>query len=174
MKNKYLNFLILLVIDIFILSVLIISINAEPSGAIIEIFIIPVILVVNIVIAITLWFFKNKLYKLFGLNAVVASVMFNLLFSGWFYYERKINYDIMEFKIYNTNYELELNKKNNSYSIQQMLKSNSTLEITSGKFKIKDDKIYLIDRIDSVKEMTVYKDSLSGFGGDNPKISLYR
>lgn len=80
----------------------------------------------------------------------------------------------MEFKIYNTNYELELNKKNNSYSIQQMLKSNSTLEITSGKFKIKDDKIYLIDRIDSVKEMTVYKDSLSGFGGDNPKISLYR
>jgi len=112
-----------------------------------------------------LWFFKNKLYKALLLNSIVASIIFYLLFSLWFYYEHKLNYKLMTFKVYNTDYELELSYRDSSYSISRTRINSSYsqyFEIMSGKYKTKADRIFLID---SVNTMTVYKDSLYGFAG---------
>jgi hypothetical protein len=176
MKNKYQQFLILIGIDIFILTILILYLHADQSVAIIVIFILPIILLVNIVLALVLWLFRNKIYKMFLLNAVVACVIFGLLFSAWFYYRRKTSYKIMTFNIDKTNYELELGYRDSSYDISEIPNDSlskgferGNIGIMRGRFEIKNGRIYLMD---SIKIMTVYQDSLAGFGGDYPKLGL--
>jgi hypothetical protein len=170
MKNKYYPLLFLLGADILLSLVYILTGNAGPSSES-ELFVIPFAFIVNIVIALilgilkVLGLLKHNTYKIFLLNAVAACIIYVLFDFSWSYYQQKINYKTMTFRVANQDYELVLRYKDTSYYIDKIWPGTAQ-PIMSGKYEMKNGMIEFNNN-----NFIVDQDSLSGFV-DNRKLKL--
>jgi hypothetical protein len=168
-KNKN-ALIILLGIDILLSSVYILTGNSGPNSES-ELLVIPFALVINIVLALILAILrivrllKYNVYKVFLLNAVIACIVYILLDFSWSYYQQKINYKTMTFKVANQDYELVLTYRDTSYYIDKIWPGTAQ-PVMSGKYQMKDGRIEFNNN-----NFIIEQDSLSGFV-ENRKLKL--
>ncbi|MGZ3810402.1 MAG: hypothetical protein ACXVB0_21670 [Mucilaginibacter sp.] len=165
-KSLIVRVLIAIGIDIILLSVFIVWMQATPDVSIVEILLLPAIFIINIGLGIASKFIIRRLYPVFLINSVLGALIFHLLFNAWFFYNDHKDFNRMKFELGKKSYELLLDKRDTSYSFSELFNGSSD-EFMRGQYKISNDSVYLTDKVNT---MVVYKDSLIGFSKD--KIAM--
>ena len=159
-KSLFIKISIAIGIDVILLSVCIIWMQATPDISIVEILLLPAIFIINIGLGVASKFIIPKLYAVFLINSVLAAIIFHLLFNGWFTYKDHENFKRLDFTSSKKKYELLLDYRDTAYSFSDVSNIGSSTEFMRGQYKISKDSVYLID---TVNQMIVYKDTLIGF-----------
>lgn len=155
--------LIISVLDVIILSVLVWWINADPSEAIAEIIILPSLLIINLIIAGLLAFFKIKksLAIAFSINSIVACIVFHILFVMWFTYYDSKHFTFYYFNKGSIKYEILLMKEDTSFGVLDISNKGSSIEFMRGNYKLTRGGIVLLT--DSMKKMLIINNKLIGY-----------
>ncbi|MDR2841076.1 MAG: hypothetical protein LBV75_07430 [Paludibacter sp.] len=118
-KKNLITILIIILIDIVIIGCWTCYIKPSEDMAIVLIFYIPIIFVINIIIAVVIYFIKKYYTAFFILNAVISSVMMFWFFGWYITIDRKIHRESWEFFIDNAKYYIDYGAKDidSTYSI---------------------------------------------------------
>ena len=171
-KSKpYVNVLIALVLQVFLLGLWVYTINPDPSLSILVLLIVPVLFGINLIIGGILYFLKKPIAKWFFINALVAPAIF---FAFWIYSQKtwnERNYEEYTFRLKDRTLEFSLSKNSNYFSISDVTNqpTGSTTGLYFGFYNWSADTLYLTDQ--QVK-MFVVQDSLFGMPQFPDGISL--
>lgn len=163
----------MIIIDIIVISLLLVQSNPDESVSIVAIYIIPLIFILNVVVA-GIFLFINRRISIFVLiNSIVAPVIFFILFAGWFKYKHWEQYKDYHYTCNNEKYELSIHKKTNEFDVCQLI-SNGSIGVCYGYYKKINDTIYFNDTISShnIHHFYMTKDSLFEFPNKKYRIKL--
>ena len=134
--NNFLKMLGLTVIDFGLIWLTVYKINPDPSVGIGIIIFVPLVFIVNIIIASILFIFKRKEYgKLFLINSIIASILMYYLFSNGI--DRRLNKELesWEFTKADTTFSLNRLKKTNEFDFSYSTQPGSSTRFLNGKCK---------------------------------------
>jgi hypothetical protein len=168
--NNFLKILGLTVIDFGLIWFTVYKINPEPSVTIGIIILIPLVFIVNIIIAGILFLFKRKDYsKLFLINSIIASILMYYLFMKEI--DRNLNNELesWEFVKSGKTYSLNRWKNTNEFDITYSTGPNSSTGFLNGKCKqINHDWILTADSY----RMQIHENKLIGFRNESDTIQM--
>lgn len=171
--NEWMKYLCMLLIDIVLLGLFILWNNPDESISIEAVYIVPLIFIINILIAVVFIFINHRTSILFGVNAFIAPLIFFFFFIGWFKYKHWEQYQDWHFLFQNEQYELSIHKKSNEFDVCKLVSGGSN-GICYGYYRKINDTIYFNDTISShnIHHFFMVKDSLFGFPTHGSKITL--
>jgi hypothetical protein len=158
------HILLLFLIDGIVLAAFIWWINATPDVSIAELLILPVIIVINIVIALILyyWLRNSGLSAAFAINMVISPVLFHYMFKAWFIHYDEVHFERYYFKSGGKQYEITLDKQYHAFILSDISDQHngSTTGLIMGDYTMLADSIVLKD---SVKRMVIINNRLKGY-----------
>lgn len=161
--------LLLVIIDFCIIWVWVRTMDPDPSVSIGIILLIPFVIVINLIIAGILFFFKKQYSKFFLINAVISAFIINFLFSAEISRHQRNRLESWKFKYNNRIYEIVHWKSEGTFSMSEQLDPGTSLEFLEGKFVESNKEYYLTT--DSTKYV-IRKNVLYGFGNGSKGIAL--
>ena len=168
--KQIISILILAIIDFIIIWLYYYYQDPDPSVSIALIIIIPSIILVNIIIAGILWFFKkNKLSQILLLNSLIASIIAYFLWDKAIERHQNRIWEIYSFEFKNKKYQININKPDDIFGITESANPGSSWTYQDGIIKRQNETIIL--ETDSTKYI-IKNDSISGFTKN--KIKLQR
>ena len=161
--------LLLVIIDFCIIWFWVRTMNPDPSVSIGIILLIPFVIVINLIIAGILFFFKKQYSKFFLINAVISAFIINFIFSAEISRHQRNRLESWEFKYNNRIYKIVHWKSEGTFSMSEQLDPGASLQFLEGKF-IESSKEYYLTT-DSTKYV-IRKNILYGFGNGSKGIAL--
>ncbi len=138
--------IITVILDMLIFLLFVFSRQPEPSEAILEVFIIPLLFIINLVAGlIFLSLRKRETGFALLINAVLAPIFFGITWNGWDDYYHYTNYTIIHVHDKGTRYVITIYKKTNDYDIAKTLHKGASEGTASGHYTIKGNTFYLAD-----------------------------
>ena len=133
----------LTIIDFIIIWLWVKQINPDPSVSIGILIFVPLVIVINLIIALIFYLFKRKFAVLFVVNSVVSGILMFYLFDKEIdrYQNEKI--ESWNFKLQDTSYIITHWKLKNTFSISESTYPGSSTGFLDGKF-IKEGKEYYL------------------------------
>ena len=160
MKKLY-SILLLTVIDFCLIWFYIYQLDLDPSAGMIIVFLVPFVLVLNLLISGFFLYRKRSNYaKLFFINSILASVIMFFLFSARMDKDAYEMAEDWEFKKNDTTFTITRWKKTNEFSVTYSLRPGSSAGYMNGSCEQKDDGWILVS--DSL-EMRIINEMLVGF-----------
>ena len=135
------------------------------SEAIVMIYMIPLLLFTNLIIAGIMYFIKKRYTPFFMLNGAISSIMLWFFFTLYTEIQTLTENKYWEFKAYNTNYHIHYTlfyKLGNNYDISINLGNGFYQLCDRGTAKVQNDTLYFFS-IDSTTQYYLYKDTLYNF-----------
>ena len=173
-NKNFKTIFIILIIDIIIIGSWILYIRPESSGSLVLIYAIPFLFLVNLVIAVIIFFIKKYYTPFFILNAFLSSIMLFCFFVLYTKIDIKKDYTSWNFRIDNINYEISYSSFHdaNNYWAGIVHGDGFYQGYDMGKVKKQNDTIYFFSK-DSSERYYIYKDYLYNFKGID-KIRIQR
>jgi len=167
---KFLTKILLLVIfDFCMIWFWVRTMDPDPSVSIGIILLIPFVIIINLIIAGILFFFKKQYSKFFLINAVISAFIINFLFSAEISRHQRDRLESWEFKYKDRIYKIVHWKSEGTFSMSEQLDPGASTEFLEGKF-VKFNKEYQLTT-DSTKYV-IRKNVLYGFGNGSKGIAL--
>ncbi len=163
--------IILMAIDAILIWFLLDEDN--PIDAMTSAFVImPLIASLNLLVAVVLFIFKQKwLAWCFMINLILAPVIYDLFSVNNYKRYRHKNYQTYHFNYRQRQFEVEIEKQSDYYSINDI--SDQPKGLTTGimldRYKIVGDTIFLLD---SVRRVSIVNNTIKGYPDDNTTIKL--
>jgi len=168
--NNFLKILGLTVIDFGLIWFTVYKINPDPSVTIGIFILVPIVFIVNIIIAGILFIFKRKEYgKLFLINSIIASILMYYQFTKGI--DRHLNNELESWEFVNSGKTYSLNrwKNTNEFDITYSTGPNSSSGFLYGKCKqINHDWILTADSF----SMQIQENKLIGFLNESDTIQM--
>lgn len=114
MKTLF-RIILLSIIDFVIIWLWVKQMNPDPSVSIALILLVPIVVVVNLIAALILYFTKRKFAHLFLINSLIAAVLMKYLFEKGIDRYQDARVESWEFKIDNTTYSIDHWKEDNRF-----------------------------------------------------------
>lgn len=161
--------LVLIVVDIISIWIWVYQMNPDPSVSIGIILLVPVVFMVNLVVAVILfWQKKKEYYKLFLINAIIASIIMYYLFAKGIDRYQNNRLESWDFNIADTTFILIRWKNIDEFSMSYSTSPGSSWGFLDGKCQlIFNDWILNTDSI----QMKIHDDYLIGF---RPKLDTIK
>ena len=132
----------------------------EPSVALGILIVVPVVIIINLILAGLLYAIKRQYSKAFLINSVISAIiMYNLFIAGIARHQRLL-YEDWNFKINDTSFKIIHSKLDSTFSITYSLSPGSSWSFIDGKF-IEGTNFYLLTT-DSIK-LKIKNNYLFGF-----------
>jgi hypothetical protein len=162
----------IIIVGILIIEIILIRnwiyeiIKPDPSVSIGLILFVPMLIGINLILALILYFIKKPYSKLFAFNAVFCSIIFYLFWNGWYDgYAERYN-TVYKFSINDIVYELSIGKNDEYF---YLCDENNNGRVYVGKYERKGDSLILKD---NKAEMYVIENKLYGFPEKTTEIDL--
>ncbi|WP_291153552.1 hypothetical protein [Flavobacterium sp. UBA7680] len=160
--------LLLSIFDFIIIWLWVKQMNPDPSISIAELILVPSVVVLNLVIALILFFLNRKFVSLFLINAVIAGILMHYLFAKGITRYKNERFESWEFNLQDTTYEITHSKIDKTFSISESTNPGSSTSFLDGKF-IEKEEIYLTTDSTEYKIKNGY---LYGFRNATDSIKL--
>ena len=134
---------LLTLIDFAVIWLWVRQMDPDPSVSIGILLLVPFVVVLNLIIALILYFTKRKLSILFVINSVIAGVLMYYLFGKGIDNHQNERLESWKFKLQDTNYVVTHWKLESTFSISQSTRQGSSTEFLEGKFTKKGNEYYL-------------------------------
>ncbi|MHB9142211.1 MAG: hypothetical protein ACYC25_10075 [Paludibacter sp.] len=168
--NNFLKILGLTIIDFGLIWFTVYKINPDPSVTIGIIILVPLVFIINIVIAGILFTFKRKEYgKLFLINSIIASILMYYLFIKGI--DRHLNNELesWEFVKSDKTYSINRWKNTNDFDITYSTGPNYSAGFLYGKYKqINHDWVLTADSF----RLQIHENKLIGFRNESDTIQM--
>jgi hypothetical protein len=158
--TKILYLILLSIIDYVIIWLWVKQIDPDPSVSIGIFLLIPLVLLINWVVALILYFTIKKFAILFLFNSFIAGFLMFYLFGKGIDRRQNERLESWSFKSQNTIFTITHWKKENTFSKSESTNLGSSTEFLYGKFTKKENKYYLSSE---TKEFFIKNDFLYGF-----------
>ncbi|MFD1096111.1 hypothetical protein [Salegentibacter chungangensis] len=170
--NFYYKLAVLILIDIIVIWLWVYQIDPDPSLSIGILLLVPFVLILNLIIATILYFFKRKTFsKLFLINSIIASIiMFHFFKKGIDRHQDRV-LENWTFQKADTTFSLIRWKESNQFSMSYSLNPGSSWGFLDGKYyKENSDWILIADSL----KMKIANDSLIGFRKISDTIEMQK
>lgn len=135
--------ILLATIDFVIIWLWVKQMNPDPSVSIGILLLVPFVVVVNLTIALILYFTKRKLAFLFVINSVIAGILMFYLFDKGIDRYQNERLESWKFKLHDTTYVITHWKLENTFSMSESTNPGSSTEFLDGKFAKIENVYYL-------------------------------
>jgi len=157
--NNFLKLGLIATIDV-ILAIVFIIISSSPIDGLALGFLMDMVIVLNLIVGLGLFFFKHKTIAwLIIMNAVVAPTILNLLANKYYEHYKNKNYATYYFTYKRHKFEIELEKKTHIYSFSDITEKGSSSGFL-GAYQLKGDSIILLD---SIRRPVIVRQKLIGY-----------
>lgn len=127
--------ILLTIIDFIIIWFWVKHIDPDPSVSIGILLLVPfVVVVLNLIIALILYFTKKKIAFLFVINSVIAGILMFYLFSKGIDRHQNERLESWKFELQDTTYVITHWKIENTFSISESTNPGSSTGFLDGKF----------------------------------------
>lgn len=137
------NLILLTVIDFIIIWLWVKQMDPDPSVSIGILLLVPLVVVLNLIIALILCFTKKKFAVLFVINSVIAGVLMYYLFGKGIDRHQNKGLESWKFQLQDTTYVITHWKLENTFSISESTNIGSSTELLDGKFTKNGNKYHL-------------------------------
>jgi hypothetical protein len=171
LKTVFFTLLGVMGIETLAFVLLIFGGKPEPSISIGLIVIVPFLCGLNIILGLLLLIRKLKNIAVVGfVNAVVSPLIFYFIWTSWYSKIDDRNYLIYSFNLGQSQYEINLSKNGNDFSITDVTNQHdgTTSELYYGKFQVKADTIILGNE----HNMFIVNEKLFNFPKDSSSSDL--
>ena len=168
MKKFLPHILGLAVLDFVLIWLWVKSVNPDPSVSIYLIFLVPIVIGINLLIAGIMYFVKRDLVKLFLINSIISACLMVYLFDegvGRYLNERL---DKWEFQKSDTTFSISHWKESDSFGFLYSTDPNSSVGFLYGDYIFSNEQILL--KTDST-QYKIKNGFLYGFRKDSIKLS---
>lgn len=165
----WIRIILLILIDFAIIWLWVKQMNPDPSISIGILILVPFVVILNLIIALILYFSKREFVSLFVLNSIIAGILMFYLFGEGIDRYQNERLESWKFKLQNTNYEITHWKLENTFSMSEINNPGSSTSFLDGKF-IKDGNKYYL-KTDST-EFIIKNNYLYKFRNENDSIKL--
>ena len=163
-KGHFLGWLfVIIVTQFFVFMLWVYQGQPDPSVSIGEIIIIAFLAGLNLLLGVIIYFYpQRRLSRYFFANAIVAPVIFHLVWVMWYSGWNERNYDEYYFPVGNAKFELSLSKTDNYFSISDITNqiNGSTSGLFLGTYEVNGDTTFLVD---GETKMKIVEHKLFGF-----------
>jgi membrane protein YdbS with pleckstrin-like domain len=165
----FIKIILLTIIDIILIWFWVKENDPDPSVSIALVLVVPAVIIINLVIAILLYFTKREYSKIFVINSLLSAVIMYILFLNGIDRHQKLRYESWKFNIEDTIFQITHSKLDNTFSISESTNPGSSTGFLDGKFSRKGNEYYLTT--DST-EYKIRKEYFYGFRNSKDSIKL--
>lgn len=162
---------ILTIIDFAVIWFWVKQMNPDPSISIGILLLVPFVVILNLVIALILYFTKREFSSLFLINSMIAGILMFYLFGKGIDRYQNERLESWKFEIQDTTFVITHWKLENSFSISESTNLGSSTSFLDGKFRNIGNEYYLTT--DSTK-YKIKNEYLYGFRNSLDSIKLTR
>jgi membrane protein YdbS with pleckstrin-like domain len=160
---------LLTVIDFIIIWFWVKEIDPEPSISIAIVIVVPAVILINLTIALILYFTKKEYSKVFVINSFISAILMYFLFLNGIERHQNLRYESWKFNRKDTVFAIIHSKIDNTFSITESTNQGSSTEFLEGKFRENGNEYYLTN--DST-EYKIRNEYLFGFRNSTDSIKL--
>lgn len=135
--------ILLTIVDYGIIWLWVKQMDPDPSITIAILFLVPFVVILNLIIALIFYFAKRELVSLFLSNSVIAGVLVVYLFSAGIDRHQNERIESLSFNIQNKTYEIIHWKLENTFSLSEINGPHSSTGVLDGKLTKKGTGYYL-------------------------------
>ncbi|QHS57035.1 hypothetical protein GWR56_16365 [Mucilaginibacter sp. 14171R-50] len=156
--------LILIILDFLLSWFWIKQMDPDPSISIGILIIVPLVIGINLLLALLLYFTKKELSKLFLVNALISAIIVYFVFDSGIKRHQQIRYESWDFTIGDTVFKITHMKLDSTFSMSESTMPGSSTSFLDGDFRKKGNEYHLIT--DSTNYV-IKNGLLSGFKKDS-------
>jgi hypothetical protein len=162
---------LLTIIDFGIFWLWIKQLDPDPSISIGIIIIVPFVIILNLIVALLLYFFKREYASLFVINSIISGILMFYLFEKGIDRHQNERIESWKFEIQDTTFVIHHWKLESTFSISESSNAGSSTGFLDGKFSKKGNEYFLTT--DSAK-YKIKRDYLFGFRNSSDSIKLIK
>ncbi len=160
---------LLTIIDFIIIWFWVKEIDPEPSVSIALVIVVPTVILINLAIALVLYFTKREYSKVFIINSFISAIIMYFLFLNGIERHQSLRYESWKFSQKDTIFSIIHSKLDSTFSMAESTNKGSSTEFLEGKFRKKESEYYLTT--DSTKYI-IRNGYLFGFRKSTDSIKL--
>lgn len=165
----WIRIILLTVIDFVLIWLWVKQMNPDPSISIGIIILVPFVVILNLAIALILYFTKREFTSLFLVNSIIAGILTFYLFGKGIDRYQNERLESWKFKLQNTTYVITHWKLENTFSMSESNNSGSSTGFLDGKFIKKENESFLTT---DTTEFIIKNGYLYKFRNENDSIKL--
>jgi hypothetical protein len=165
----WIKIILLTIIDFVIIWLLVKQMNPDPSFSIGILILVPFAVILNLIIALILYFTKREFVSLFIFNSIISGILMFYLFGKGIDRFQNERLESWSFNLQNTTYVITHWKLENTFSMSESNNSGFSTGFLDGNFIIKGNEYYL--KTDST-EFIIKDNYLYKFRNENDSIKL--
>ena len=139
----FIKILLLTIFDFIVIWFWVEENNPDPSVTIGLYLIVPAVFLINLTIALVLYFFKREYAKVFVINSFISAVLMYFLFLNGIDRHQRKRLESWRFDIKDTAFVITHWKLENTFSISESTNPGSSTSFLDGKFSAKGNVYYL-------------------------------
>ena len=165
----WIRIILLTIIDFAIIWLWVKQMNPDPSVSIGILILVPFVVILNLIIALILYFMKREFVALFIVNSIISGIIMFYLFDKGIDRYQNNRLESWNFKLKDETYTITHWKLENTFSMSESNSPGSSAYFLEGKFIRKGDEYYLTT--DST-EFIIKKGYLYKFRNKSDSIKL--
>ncbi|MCD1118458.1 hypothetical protein [Chryseobacterium turcicum] len=165
----WIRIILLTIFDFAIIWLWIKQMNPDPSISIGILILVPFVVILNLIIALILYFTKREFVSLFVVNSIIAGILMFYLFGKGIDRYQNERLEIWSFKLQNTTYVITHWKLENTFSMSETNNPGSSTVFLNGKFIKKGNEYYLTT---DTTEFIIKNEYFYKFRTENDSIKL--
>lgn len=165
----WIRIILLTIIDFVIIWLWVKQMNPDPSISIGTVILVPFVVILNLIIALILYFMKREFVSLFLVNSIIAGILMFYLFGKGIDKYQDERLESWNFKLQNTTYDITHWKLENTFSMSESNNPGSSTVFLCGKFIKKGNEYYLTT---DTTEFIIKKGYLYKFRNESDSIKL--
>ncbi len=165
----WIRIILLTTIDFAIIWLWVKQMNPDPSISIGILILVPLVVILNLIIALILYFMKRKFVALFLVNSIISGILMSYLFGKGIDRHQNNRLESWNFKLKDETYTITHWKLENTFSMSESSSPGSSTYFLEGKFIKKGNEYYLTT--DST-EFIIKNGYLYKFRNENDSIKL--
>ena len=130
-------------LDIAIIWLWVKQMNPDPSVSIGVLILVPFVVILNLIIALILYFTKREFASIFLINSIIAGILMSYLFGKGIDRYQNDRLESWKFKLQDTNYKIIHWKLDSTFSMSESNNPGSSTSFLDGKFTTKGNEYYL-------------------------------
>jgi len=165
----WIRIILLTIFDFAIIWLWVKKINPDPSISIGVLIFVPLVVILNLIIALILYFKKREFVTLFLFNSIIAGVLMFYLFGKGIDRYQNERFESWSFKLQNTKYVITHSKLDDTFSMSESNTPGSSTGFLDGKLIEKGNEYYLTT---DTTEFIIKKRYLYKFRNESYSIKL--
>lgn len=160
----FIKLLILTIIDFLLIWLWVKQMDPDPSVSIGIFLVVPLVVGINLLLALLLYFIRRQFSKLFLINILISGIIMYLVFGLGIKRHQQIRYESWTFKIRDTTFRITHMKLDSTFSMSESTMPGSSTSFLDGNFRKNGNEYHLIT--DSTNYV-IKNGLLSGFKKDS-------